>query len=285
MRVQAFFDEGRTFTLTYVLYDEHSKDAVVIDPVLDLDTTPWRTFTESIEKVAAFVAEQGLKVHWVLDTHVHADHLSGAHALKDRFQAKAAIGSNISVVQEIFKNAFNLAKDFPTDGRQFDRLLDDGNIVEAGSLRIEVLHTPGHTPACNSYKIGDAVFVGDVLFIPDVGVARCDFPRGSATDLYRSVTQRLYSLPDNTRVYVGHDYPQGRALRYETTIGESKQHNVDLPAGISEEDFVRNISMRDKKLSAPRLLFPALQVNINAGVLPAAENNEISYLKIPLNFL
>ena len=285
MQVQAFFDEGRTFTVTYVLYDEQSKDAVVIDPVLDLDTTPWRTFTESIEKVASFVAQHGLKVRWVLDTHVHADHLSGAHALKDRFDAKAAIGSNISVVQEIFKGAFNLAKDFPTDGRQFDRLLNDGDIIEAGSLRIEVLHTPGHTPACTSYKIQDAVFVGDVLFIPDVGVARCDFPRGSAKDLYHSVTQRLYTLPDHTRIYVGHDYPQGRTFRCETTIGESKQHNVDLPAGISEDDFVTNISGRDKKLSAPRLLFPSLQVNINAGVLPAAENNDVSYLKIPLNFL
>ena len=285
MKVQAFYDEERTYTLTYVLYDEQSKDAVVIDPVLDLDTTPWRTFTESIEKVAAFVAENALKVHWVLDTHVHADHLSGAHRLKDRFAAKAAIGNNISVVQEIFKSAFNLAKDFPTDGRQFDRLLEDGDILDAGTLRIEVLHTPGHTPACNAYKIGDMVFVGDVLFIPDVGVARCDFPRGSASDLYRSVTRRLYPLPDPTKVYVGHDYPQGRALRWQTTIGESKQHNIDLPAGISEEDFVRNISARDKTLSAPRLLFPSLQVNINAGVLPAVENNDVSYLKIPLNFL
>lgn len=285
MKVEAFFDEGRTWTLTYVVYDEHSKDAVVIDPVLDLDTTPWRTFTDSIDKVAAFVTTQGLKVHWVLDTHVHADHLSGAHALKDRFGSKAAIGSNIAVVQEIFKGAFNLAKDFPTDGRQFDRLLKDGDVLEAGTLKVEVMHTPGHTPACNTYRIGDAVFTGDVLFIPDVGVARCDFPRGSARDLYRSVTRRLYTLPGDTRVYVGHDYPDGRAMRCMTTIGESKRDNVDLPEGRTEEEFIARINARDKQLSAPRLLFPSLQVNINAGVLPDAEDNRVSYLKIPLNFL
>ncbi len=285
MKVQAFFDDGRTFTLTYVVYDEHSLDAVILDPVLDLDTTPWRTYTESIEKVAAFVAEKNLKVHWVLDTHVHADHLSGAHELKARFHSKAAIGSHIAVVQEIFKSAFNLAKDFPTDGRQFDRLLKDGDVIEAGTLKVEVMHTPGHTPACNTYKIGAAIFTGDVLFIPDIGVARCDFPRGSAQDLYRSVTQRLYCLPDDTPVYVGHDYPKGREMRYMTSIGESKQHNVDLPAGRSEAEFVDRINARDKQLAAPRLLFPSLQVNINAGVLPSAENNEVSYLKIPLNFL
>ncbi len=285
MKVEAFFDDGRTFTLTYVVYDEASKDAIIIDPVLDLDTTPWRTFTESIEKVSKFVADNGLKVHWVLDTHVHADHLSGAHELKNRLQSKAAIGSNIAVVQEIFKGAFNLAKDFPTDGRQFDRLLKDGDVLDAGTLNVEVMHTPGHTPACNTYKIGGALFTGDVLFAPDIGVARCDFPRGSASDLYNSVTKRLYTMPDDTKVYVGHDYPSGRELQYQTTIGESKQRNVDLPAGISEEAFVQKINARDKNLSAPRLLFPSLQVNINAGVLPDVENNEVSYLKIPLNFL
>ncbi len=285
MKVQAFFDDGRTFTMTYVVYDEDSKDAVIFDPVLDLDTTPWRTFTESIEKVAQFVTQNELKVHWVFDTHVHADHLSGAHDLKARFKSKAAIGSHISVVQEIFKGAFNLAKDFPTDGRQFDRLVQDGDVIDAGSLKIEVMHTPGHTPACNTYKIGNAICTGDVLFIPDIGVARCDFPRGSAQDLYRSITQRLYTLPDDTQVYVGHDYPSGREARHMTTIGESKHSNVDLPAGRTEEDFVASITARDKKLSAPRLLFPSLQVNINAGVLPSAENNEVSYLKIPLNFL
>lgn len=285
MQVEAFYDEGRTSTLTYVVYDAISGDAVIIDPVLDLDTTPWRTFTESIDKVARFVVDRQLKVHWLLETHVHADHLSGAHELKQRLRTRAAIGSNIAVVQEIFKGTFNLPQDFPTDGRQFDRLLRDGDMLEAGTLHIGVLHTPGHTPACSTYRIGDAVFTGDVLFMPDVGVARCDFPRGSARDLYRSVTERLYILPDDTRVYVGHDYPNGRDLRFQTTIGESKRNNVDLPAGISEDAFVRRIEARDRTLSAPRLLFPSLQANINAGALPAAEGNGISYLKIPLNYL
>jgi len=285
MQVEAFYDEGRTSTLTYVVYDAISGDAVIIDPVLDLDTTPWRTFTESIDKVGRFVVDRQLKVHWLLETHVHADHLSGAHELKQRLRTRAAIGSNIAVVQEIFKGTFNLPQDFPTDGRQFDRLLRDGDMLEAGTLHIGVLHTPGHTPACSTYRIGDAVFTGDVLFMPDVGVARCDFPRGSARDLYRSVTERLYILPDDTRVYVGHDYPNGRDLRFQTTIGESKRNNVDLPAGISEDAFVRRIEARDRTLSAPRLLFPSLQANINAGALPAAEGNGVSYLKIPLNYL
>ncbi|MDV3237804.1 MAG: MBL fold metallo-hydrolase [Gammaproteobacteria bacterium] len=285
MQVEAFFDDGRTFTLTYVVYDAASGDAVVIDPVLDLDTTPWRTFTESIDKVERFVADRRLKVHWILDTHVHADHLSGVHELKRRLRTRAAIGSNIAVVQEIFKGAFNLPQDFPTDGRQFDRLLRDGDVLEAGTLSIEVIHTPGHTPACSTYRIGDAVFTGDVLFIPDVGVARCDFPRGSARDLYRSVIERLYTLPDDTQVYVGHDYPNGRDMRYRTTIGESKRSNIDLPAGTTEDEFVRRTEARDRTLSAPRLLFPSLQVNINAGALPAAEGNGVGYLKIPLNYL
>lgn len=238
MQVEVFFDDGRTSTLTYVAYDAASGDAIVIDPVLDLDTTPWRTFTESVDKVACFVADRRLKVHWLLDTHVHADHLSGVHELKQRLRARAAISGNIAVVQEVFKGVFNLPEDFPTDGRQFDRLLQDGDVLEAGTLSIEVIHTPGHTPACSTYRIGNAIFAGDVLFIPDVGVARCDFPRGSARDLYRSVTERLYTLPDDTQVYVGHDYPNDRDMRFRTTIGESKRGNIDLPAGMSEDEFV-----------------------------------------------
>lgn len=284
MEVEVFFDEGRTFTLTYVVYDEATKDAVVLDPVLDLDTVPWKTSTESVDKVQSFIESNGLKVHWILDTHVHADHLSGAAELKKRLNAPFAIGENIKLVQEIFSGAFNL-QGFPCDGSQFDRLLKDGDVVEAGSLKIEVMHTPGHTPACLTYKIGEALFTGDVLFAPPVGVARCDFPRGSARDLYQSITTRLYTLPDDTPVYVGHDYPSGRELQYQTTIGESKAKNVDLPGDISEADFVKAISERDAKLPAPRLLFPSLQVNIRAGELPEAESNNTSYLKIPLNFL
>lgn len=284
MQVEAFFDDGRTFTMTYVVHDEHTGDAVVIDPVLDLDTVPWRTFTESVERVEAFIRERKLKVHWILDTHVHADHLSGASELKSRLGAQFCIGENIRVVQEIFAGIFNFKK-FPADGSQFDRLLADGDRLEAGSFTVEVMHTPGHTPACLTYRIGDMLFTGDVLFVPDIGVARCDFPRGSARDLYRSVTRRLYTLPDDTRVFVGHDYPSGRDLQYMTTIGESKQRNVDLPADIDEETFVARITERDKGLSAPRLLFPSLQVNINAGHLPDPEDNQVAYLKIPLNYL
>ena len=285
MEVQAFFDANRTFTLSYVVYDPDSRDALVIDPVLDLDTTPWRTFTESADSISAFVSAQGLKVHWILDTHVHADHLSGAAEIKRRLGAQLAIGANITVVQETFKAAFNLPDRFPVDGSQFDRLLQDGDQLAAGTLKVEVMHTPGHTPACCTYKIGDALFTGDVMFMPDVGVARCDFPKGSARDLYRSVTQRLYSLPDHTRVYTGHDYPKGRDMQYQTTIGVCKQSNIDLPDNLDEETFVARIRERDSQLPAPRLLFPSLQVNIRAGQLPEAEDNQVSYLKIPLNYL
>lgn len=285
MEVKVFYDDQRTFTLSYVVYDPDSKDAIVIDPVLDLDTTPWRTSTESVDAIAQFVKEQGLKVHWLMDTHVHADHLSGGAELKQRLGAPVAIGANITVVQEIFKGAFNLPTSFPADGSQFDRLLADGDVVEAGTLQVEVMSTPGHTPACSTFKIGACLFTGDVMFMPDVGVARCDFPKGSARTLYQSVTQRLYSLPDDTKVYTGHDYPKNRDVQHMTTIGECKKSNVDLPGDMDEETFVANISARDAKLPAPRLLFPSLQVNIGAGLLPTPENNDVSYLKIPLNYL
>lgn len=285
MQIQAFADEGRTWTVTYVVYDSKTQDAVVIDPILDLDTTPWRTSTDSVNQITDFIKQKELKVHWILDTHVHADHITGAGELKRRLHAPMAIGANICRVQEIFKKAFNLGDDFPTDGSQFDRLLNDGDSLQAGSLKIDVLHTPGHTPACCTYNIGDALFTGDVLFMPDVGVARCDFPDGSPAALYHSVKHRLYEFPHNTRVFVGHDYPNNRDFQYETTIGQSKAFNCDLPNSISEEAFVNNIQKRDNALPAPRLLFPSLQVNINAGELPEPENNEVAYLKVPLNFL
>jgi glyoxylase-like metal-dependent hydrolase (beta-lactamase superfamily II) len=285
MEIEAFCDEGRTRTVTYVVYDPETRDAVVIDPVLDLDITPWRTSTESIEQVIVFAEDKQLNVHWILETHVHADHITGAGALKKRLGAPLAIGANISRVQEVFKQAFNLGDEFHADGSQFDRLLNDGDTLNAGSLDINVLHTPGHTPACCTYHIGDALFTGDVLFMPDIGVARCDFPGGSPEALYRSVKNRLYTFPHNTRVMVGHDYPDKRAFQYQTTIGQSKAFNCDLPNNISEQDFVERIRRRDSLLPAPRLLFPSLQVNINAGELPEPENNEIAYLKVPLNYL
>jgi glyoxylase-like metal-dependent hydrolase (beta-lactamase superfamily II) len=196
-----------------------------------------------------------------------------------------AIGAGIRRVQEIFKQAFNLGDGFPTDGRQFDRLLNDSDVVEAGSLKINVLHTPGHTPACCTFNVEDALFTGNVLFMPDVGVARCDFPDGSPEALYQSIKNRLYAFPNSTRVFVGHDYPNKRGFQYQTTIGQSKAFNCDLPNGVSQEEFVAKIQKRDSALPAPRLLFPSLQVNINAGQLPEPENNEIAYLKVPLNYL
>jgi len=284
MEIHAFADEDRTWTATYVVYDPVSKDAVVIDPILDLDTTPWRTSTDSVNRIVELVKLKQLRVHWILDTHVHADHISGAAALKKRVDAPMAIGSNIRRVQETFKGTFNLPADFPTDGSQFDRLLDDGDLLTAGRLEVRVLGTPGHTPACCTYQIRDALFTGDVLFMPDIGVARCDFPDGSASDLYRSI-KRLYELPNETRVFVGHDYPHGRPFHYQTTIAESKAFNADLPVNIDEAQFVKNIQARDSNLPAPRLLFPSLQLNINAGKLPEPENNDIAYLKVPLNYL
>lgn len=285
MEIHAFADEGRTWTVTYVVYDPKTRDAVVIDPILDLDTTPWRTSTDSVNQITDFIKQKELKVHWIMDTHVHADHITGAGELKRRLHAPMAIGANICRVQEIFKKAFNLGADFPTDGSQFDRLLNDGDSLQAGSLKVDVLHTPGHTPACCTFSIEDALFTGDVLFMPDVGVARCDFPDGSPADLYNSVKNRLYEFPHTTRVFVGHDYPNNRDFQYETTIGQSKAFNCDLPNSISEAEFVANIQKRDDALPAPRLLFPSLQVNINAGELPEPENNEVAYLKVPLNFL
>lgn len=284
MEIHAFTDEERTCTVTYVVYDPASKDAVIIDPILDLDTTPWRTSTDSVDRVMELIENRQLRVHWILDTHVHADHISGAAELKKRLNAPMAISAKIRRVQEVFKGTFNLPADFPTDGSQFDRLLEDNDLLQAGSLEVRVLSTPGHTPACSTFQIGDALFAGDVLFMPDIGVARCDFPDGSASELYRSI-KRLYDFPNETRVFVGHDYPSGRPFQYQTTIAESKAFNTDLPGTLDETQFVKNIQKRDSDLPAPRLLFPSLQLNINAGELPQPENNDVAYLKVPLNYL
>lgn len=273
-----------TFTLTYVVYDPATRDAVVIDPVLDYSPLGSQTSTESVEQVAAFVTREGLHLHHVLETHAHADHLSGSQYLKQRFGAKIAIGARITEVQKVFKDVFDLPEGFSTEGAQFDKLLQDGEVFSAGSLSIKVLPTPGHTPACVSYVIGDTVFTGDALFIEDYGTGRCDFPRGSADDLYTSIHEVLYALPDETRVFVGHDYqPNGRALRAETTIGASKRRNVQLTVETTREDFVKMRTARDTKLDAPRLLFPSVQVNVDAGRLPAPHANGKRYLNIPLN--
>jgi glyoxylase-like metal-dependent hydrolase (beta-lactamase superfamily II) len=284
MQIQTFFDK-RTFTLTYVVFDPKSRDAVVIDPVLDYEPASSTTFTESADEVIRFVKDNQLTLHYVLETHAHADHLSGSQRIKEHFpKVQVAIGSRITVVQKTFKQVFDLPDEFATDGRQFDRLLGDGETVQAGTLSWKVIFTPGHTPACASYKFGDAVFTGDALFLPDSGTGRCDFPAGSAHDLYDSVSERLYALPDKTRVFVGHDYqPGGREVRWESTIADEKQNNIQLRADTTKEQFVHFRNERDKTLNAPKLLFQSVQVNVDGGALPQPNRNEIRYLKIPLN--
>ena len=283
MQIKAFYDEA-THTLTYVVWDEASRDAVVIDPVLDYDPLGSQTSTESADEVADFLSDQKLQLRAILETHAHADHLSGSQILKHRFGAPVVIGKAITKVQETFKGIFQLGDDFATDGSQFDKLIEDGEKWRAGSLTVEAIATPGHTPACMTYKIDDAIFTGDALFMHDYGTGRTDFPKGSSRDLYQSVHERLYALPDDTRVFVGHDYQPGqRDMRYETTIGKSKRCNPQLSAETTEHDFVQMRDARNSELAAPRLLFQSVQVNVNAGRLPGAGPNGVRYLKLPLN--
>jgi len=281
MKIEAQFHQD-SFTLTYIVYDETTKDAVVIDPVLDYSPNSSTWATEAVDKIQGFVEKEGLNLKLILDTHAHADHLSGAQELKKRFpEAPYGIGKEIIQVQEVFKGIYNL-KSLKTDGSQFDKLFGDGETVKAGSLEFKVIHTPGHTPACYSYLIEDCLFTGDALFMPDFGTGRCDFPKGSAADLYETIHEKLYSLPDETRVFVGHDYqPGGRELKYETSIGESKSKNKQLTAGTSREEFIKFRSERDAVLDAPRLLLPSIQVNIDGARFPSPEDNGTMYLKIP----
>lgn len=281
--VKEFFDSA-TWTLTFVVYDEKSRDAVILDPVWDYEPGASKLSTESADEVIQFVKEKNLKVHYILETHAHADHLSGSQILKKQIPgAKVGIGARITDVQNLFKKFFNLEADFKTDGSQFDVLLEEGKPLQAGSLKIDTIYTPGHTPACASYVIGENVFTGDSLFMPDYGTGRCDFPAGSSEDLYNSVHEKLYKLPDHFKVFVGHDYmPNGRALAFETTIGEEKRKNIQLNIETTRAQFVEFRNKRDKTLAAPRLLLPSVQVNIDAGNLPAAENNGTRYLKIPV---
>jgi glyoxylase-like metal-dependent hydrolase (beta-lactamase superfamily II) len=284
MEIKTFYDD-RTFTLTYVVWDEETRDAVIIDPVLDYEPKASKTWTESVDEVIDFVKGNELNLHYVLETHAHADHLSGSQRILETFpDARLGIGEHITDVQATFKDVFDLPENFPTDGRQFDELFADGETIEAGSLEVEVIYTPGHTPADVTYKIEDAIFTGDALFMPDMGTGRCDFPAGSAEDMYESVANRIYQLPDDTRVFVGHDYqPGGRELEYETTVGEQKRNNVMLPADKSREQFIEDRESRDATLDAPALLFQSVQVNIDAGELPQPSKNEVSYLRIPIN--
>lgn len=282
MNVKAYFDPA-TYTLTYIVWDETTQDAVIIDPVLDYDPASSTYSTESLDAVVTFVKETNLNVHYILETHAHADHLTGSQFLKAEFpNSKIGIGQNITKVQKTFKHVFNF-KEFNENGVQFDLLLKDGESVQAGNLSITVLDTPGHTPACVSYYINsEAVFTGDALFMHDYGTGRCDFPGGDSTALYQSVSNKLYTLPDDTKVYVGHDYqPEGRDVQYESTIGLQKEKNPQLKGTTTESEFVQMRDTRDATLKAPTLLLQSLQVNIEAGKLPAKEDNGARYLKIP----
>lgn len=283
MNIKNFFDPD-TNTLTYVVFDEKTHDGVIIDPVLDFDPPSGVIEDRSIGPVINFIKEQGIKVHAILETHAHADHLSASQVLKQIFPTAAvAIGEKIKVVQETFKKHFNISY-IKTDASQFDKIFHDFEEVHFGSLKMKAIPTPGHTPACMSYLFGDAVFTGDALFMPDSGTGRCDFPKGSACDLYHSISKNLYTLPDETRVFVGHDYaPNGRAIQYETTIGESKKNNIQLKLDTTETQYIEFRETRDKTLKAPRLLLPSIQINIDAGHLPPIEDNGKSYLKLPLN--
>jgi glyoxylase-like metal-dependent hydrolase (beta-lactamase superfamily II) len=284
MKIKTFFDK-KTFTLTYIVFDELSQDAIVIDPVWDYDPISQKTSTESISQVCSYINENNLKVHYSMETHAHADHLSGSQLLKDEYPAiNVIIGKGIIKVQELFKTVFRLPAEFPEDGSQFDRLVADGEKITAGSLVIEVIATPGHTPACVSYLVNNALFTGDTIFMPDYGTGRCDFPAGSAEDLYDSITSRIYRLNPDTRVFVGHDYqPNGRPVQFETTVGEQRNSNVQLSAETSREDFVHFRNERDKGLRAPRLLFQSVQVNIAGGDFPDINSGEKGLLRIPVN--
>jgi glyoxylase-like metal-dependent hydrolase (beta-lactamase superfamily II) len=282
--VHGIFDAA-TWTVTYVVYEKEGSACAIIDSVLDYDPKSSRTSTQSADQVIAFVREKNLQVQWILETHAHADHLTAAPYLKAQLGGQTAIGDHITVVQRVFKGIFNLEVSFKDDGTQFDRLLQMDETFSIGNLSAKVLYVPGHTPACVAYQMGDAVFVGDTLFMPDVGSARCDFPGGCAKTLYASV-QKILSLPENTRLFMCHDYPpDDRAVRFETTVAEQRAHNIHLHDGIDEAEFVRMRTARDATLAMPVLILPAVQINIRAGELPPREDNGVSYLKIPLNAL
>jgi glyoxylase-like metal-dependent hydrolase (beta-lactamase superfamily II) len=282
--IEAFHDEV-TGTVSYVVYDAPRGRAAIIDPVLDYDPKSGRTHTKSADRLIRFVREQALQIDWILETHAHADHLSAAHYLKHALGGRIAIGDHIRQVQGVFKRLFNLESDFPQDGSQFDHLFAEDEVFAIGGLTARALFVPGHTPADMAYRIGDAVFVGDTLFMPDVGTARCDFPGGDAHTLYRSI-RKLLALPADTRLFMCHDYPpNGREAAWQTTVAQQRAHNIHVHDGVGEDDFVAMRQKRDAGLEMPVLILPSIQVNIRAGTMPAAESNGVSYLKIPVNAL
>ncbi|MDO8388088.1 MAG: MBL fold metallo-hydrolase [Polaromonas sp.] len=283
-QVHGLFDPA-TWTVTYVVHSGAGSDCAIIDSVLDYDPKSGRTQHASADKVIAYVRANDLKVKWILETHAHADHLSAAPYLRAQLGGKIAIGGNITRVQKVFKGVFNLEPGFKQDGSQFDHLFQEGEVIPLGALAGEVLFVPGHTPACAAYRFGDAVFVGDNLFMPDVGTARCDFPGGDARALYAS-TRKLLSLPPQTRLFMCHDYPPNdRPVAFETTVAEQRAKNIHVHDGVSEDEFVAMRTKRDATLEMPTLILPSVQVNIRAGELPPKEDNGVAYLKIPLNAL
>jgi len=281
--VRTFFDEA-TFTATHVVVDRETRRAAIIDSVCDYDLKSGRTGTKSADGLIAYVCEHGLIVEWVLETHAHADHLSAAPYLKRRLGGRIGIGAHITDVQRIFGEVFNAGPEFHPDGSQFDRLFQDGDRFRIGNLEARVMHTPGHTPACITYVIGDTAFVGDTLFMPDYGTARCDFPGGDAAMLYRSM-QRIFALPPETRLFLCHDYkaPGRDHYAWETTVAEERTRNIHVHDGVSEAEFVAMRTARDATLSMPVLILPSIQVNMRAGERPPPEDNGVSYLKIPLD--
>lgn len=282
--IHGIFDPA-TWTVTYVVYDQAGGTCAIIDSVLDYDPKSGRTSTASADQVIAFVKAQQLSVAWILETHAHADHLTAAPYLKAHLGGQTAIGHHITAVQRVFKGVFNLEGSFQVDGAQFDHLLQEDENIAIGQLTAKALYVPGHTPACVAYQVGDAVFVGDTLFMPDVGSARCDFPGGDAKTLYASA-RKILSLPGETRLFMCHDYPpEGRDVKFETTVAEQRAHNIHLHDGVDEAEFVRMRTERDATLAMPVLILPAVQINIRAGEFPPKDDNGVSYLKIPLNAL
>lgn len=281
-QIHACFDPV-TATVSYVVYDQPGGRAAIVDPVLDYDPKSGRTATRSAQKLVDFIHEQALTVDWLLETHAHADHVSAAHWLREQLGGRIAIGARIRQVQAIFGSVFNLEPGFCTNGSQFDHLFEDGETFAIGALQAQALYVPGHTPADMAYRIGDAVFVGDTLFMPDVGTARCDFPGGDAHLLYRSI-RRLLALPPDTRLYMCHDYPPaGRDVGWTSTVAEQRAANIHVHDGVAEDDFVARRQARDATLDMPTLMLPAVQINIRAGELPPPEANGKRYLKIPVD--
>ncbi|MBU0829597.1 MAG: MBL fold metallo-hydrolase [Gammaproteobacteria bacterium] len=283
-QIQAFFDDA-TWTVSYVVFDQPGGHCALVDSVLDYDPKSGRTSTRSAERLVEFVQSRNLTVQWILETHAHADHLSAAHYLRKKLGGKIAIGAAITEVQDVFKGVFNLEPEFRPDGSQFDQLLHDDEEFRIGALTAKALAVPGHTPACMAYQVEDAVFVGDTLFMPDVGTARCDFPGGNAHTLYQSV-RKLLSLPAATRLFMCHDYPpSGRDATWQSTVADQRAHNIHVHDGVTEDAFVELRTRRDATLEMPVLILPSVQINIRAGELPPAEANGVTYLKIPVNAL